>query len=60
MPNFISEDQIELAVAQDLHHLHGFDVLRRSRRLPDPCPRALQIFQPASRPSWRREADFMT
>ena len=27
MPNFISEDQIERALAQKLQHLHGFDVL---------------------------------
>lgn len=27
MPNFISEEQIELAVIQRLQHLHGFDVL---------------------------------
>ena len=27
MPNFISEDQIEQALAQKLQHLHGFDVL---------------------------------
>jgi type I restriction enzyme, R subunit len=27
MPNFISEDHIERALAQKLQHLHGFDVL---------------------------------
>jgi type I restriction enzyme R subunit len=27
MPNFISEDQIELALVQKLQHVHGFDVL---------------------------------
>lgn len=27
MPNFISEDQIEQALAQKLQHVHGFDVL---------------------------------
>jgi type I restriction enzyme R subunit len=27
MPNFISEDQIEQALVQKLHYLHGFDSL---------------------------------
>ena len=27
MPNFISEDQIERALVQELQHLHNFDVL---------------------------------
>ena len=27
MPNFISEDQIEQALLQQLQHVHGYDVL---------------------------------
>lgn len=35
MPNFISEDQIELALLQRLQHLHGFDVLDCNTRDPE-------------------------
>jgi len=31
VPNFISEDQIEQALLQKLHHVHGYDVLECGR-----------------------------
>ena len=35
MPNFISEDQIEIALVQKLQHLHGFDAIDCHTEDPD-------------------------